>query len=116
MSEKRKFRIITLDDPNWDGKTFDYTKTPEELEAEAAELERLYPDPSKATYLKYTCHYCDGNKFYLFSPFRSKNMNPTSDGFIIISDTSKKVTPVCRSCILELSRRNEPFRMNLGGY
>jgi hypothetical protein len=116
MSEKPKFRIITLDDPNWDGKPFDYTKTPEELEEEAAELERLYPDPSKASYLKYTCHYCYHNKFYLFSPFRSANMNPVSEGFIKIPKTIKKPTPICRECILELSRRNESFRMNSGGY
>jgi hypothetical protein len=112
MTEKRITRIRTLD--GFDNEPFvSYVKR---LEEEEAELERLYPHPNKATYLKYKCHYCDGNKFYLFSPVRSKNMNPTSDGFIIIPKTSKKATTVCRSCILELSRRNEPFRMNLGGY
>jgi hypothetical protein len=115
MTEKREYRISTLDDIKGPG-IFTYTKTPEELEGEEAELERLYPHPSKASYLKYNCHYCNSNKFYLYSPFRSANMNPVSEGFIIIPKTTKKPTPICRECILELSRRNEPFRMNLGGY
>jgi hypothetical protein len=51
MSEKRNFRITTIDDPDWDGTWNTHKKSPEELKEEEAELERLYPHPSKASYL-----------------------------------------------------------------
>ena len=47
-------KIRTLDDPDWDGQPFDYTKSPEKLEAKEVERQQLYPSKDKASYLKCT--------------------------------------------------------------
>jgi hypothetical protein len=84
-------------------------KTPEE---KAEELERYYPRSDKATYLKYTCHFCL-DTFFLISPFRSREMNPYSEGFIIRTrsktqdSNNKRIMPACRKCLLDLRNRRE---------
>lgn len=80
-------------------------KTPEE---KAEELERYYPVRNKATYLKYTCHFCL-TPFFLISPFRSRDMNPYSEGFIIRTKSKSRsmVIPACRQCLLDLCNRRE---------
>jgi hypothetical protein len=115
---KRKIRIRTLDDEfSWEHEVD--IQTEEEKEAER---QRLYPDFSKASYLRYPCHYC-GNEFYLKNPHRVPNMNPLSDGFICIypenydnyydnnRDGRKlgRLIPVCRSCVKEFGDKNEPI-------
>jgi hypothetical protein len=110
-------KIRTLDDPDWDGQPFDYTKTSEELEAEEVELDRQYPHPKIASYLKYTCHYCT-KKYFLISPYRGKNMNPYNEGFMVLPEVSKNKNVVfaCRSCLLDLHNRRESVWINRGGY
>jgi hypothetical protein len=114
MTKEHEYRISTLDDIK--GKpSFTHIKTPEEIEAEEAERQRLYPSEDKASYLLYTCNLCM-EKFYPIHPVRGKNMDPDKGGFLIISEKSKRTTAACGNCILELSRRNEPFIINCEGW
>jgi hypothetical protein len=69
-----------------------------------AELQRLHPDTSIASYLRYQCHYCN-NPFYLVEPIRDRGLNRLHGGFILVF--TKRLIPTCRNCILEMSRRNE---------
>jgi hypothetical protein len=116
MTKKVKIRIDTLDgrvETDISKIPWSIIKTPEEIEEE---LERDYPSEDKASYLLYTCNFCL-EKFYLIHPVRGKNMNPSSDGFLIrVSERNERIIPTCRTCLLELSRRNEPFSMNLEGW
>ena len=65
-------RIETLDGDIIEWETETPPTTPKEREAE---LERYYPHPKKASYLRFPCHYCK-KLFYRFSPYRSANMSP----------------------------------------
>jgi hypothetical protein len=45
-----------------------------EAKEKEAELQRLHPDTSIASYLRYQCHYCN-NPFYLVEPIRDSGLN-----------------------------------------
>jgi hypothetical protein len=115
MIKKREFRIYTLDDIKGPI-SFDYTKTPEELEAEEAELKRRYHTEDICQYLQFSCSYC-GDPFFRMHPVRGRNMNPLSQGYFISPKQSKKITGICSKCMKELSDNNDcNFTFSSEGY
>jgi hypothetical protein len=80
-------------------------------EEEEAERHRLYPDISRASYLQYPCYYC-GTELYLINPYRSPNMNPLNEGFILVFENNDELKPTCKLCIKDLAERDERFRIS----
>jgi hypothetical protein len=108
MTKKYKYRLGTMDGHiEWEEDAPELPPmTPEQI---AEELDRMYPrSKEKASYLQYPCSFCT-EKFFLISPYRSRGMNPYSEGFMVRYKNSKKnkVTPTCRKCLLDLCNRNE---------
>jgi hypothetical protein len=107
-----KHRMDTMDGPiEWeDDIPPTPVKTPEER---AEELDRIYPHPNKASYLRYKCHYCT-EEYFLISPYREKGKNPYNEGFMVKPEVSKlkNVVFACRSCLLDLHNRRESVWIN----
>jgi len=82
-------------------------RTPEGLEEERV---RLYPSEDIASYLRYTCSYCQ-NEYYPIHPDRGENMNPYRGGYVLESERDNRLIPICHRCVLHLSWRDENFRL-----
>jgi hypothetical protein len=109
MIKKYKHGIDTMDGPiEWeDDIPPSPRRTPEEMEKERA---RLYPTEDIAFYLQYPCEYCQ-DKFFLVHPIRGKNMNPLRGGYMLESENDRRIIPICHTCVLDFSRRDENFRL-----
>jgi hypothetical protein len=107
MTNKEDKRMYTMDDDEY------YKIPPVEYKMSKEQSEQLdkdYPPPDKASYLRYPCQFCN-ELFFLISPYRSKGMNPYSEGFMVKYKNSKRKTkvptPTCRKCLLDLCNRDE---------
>jgi hypothetical protein len=105
---KYKHRIDTLDGPiEYEDESPPLPRrTPEEIEEERV---RLYPSEEIASYLLYTCSYCQ-DQYYPIHPDRGENMNPYLGGYMLESKDNR-LRPICHRCVLHLSWRDENFRL-----
>ena len=119
--EENKYRIITMDDPEWSTTPRVEYKMSEEMKAKN---DRDYPrryNPyfdsveylNRASYLRNNCHYC-AEEFFLISPYREKGKNPYNEGFIVKPEKSKlkKLVFSCRKCYVDLCNKDEHVWIN----